>query len=241
MATIHLIMQGKGGVGKSMIASFLFQYLRAMGIDVMGVDTDPVNRTYAGYKEFNVTEIDIMSGDDIDPTKFDALIDTAMGLPEGAHLVVDNGASCFPPLCSYLKYNAALEMLAEAGHTVYLHAVITGGQALGDTLNGLKTLSVDFPHVPVVVWLNLYFGDISLNGKSFDQMKIYKDHLEQFKAVIEIPNVSRNTFCRDLEETFTARESFDTAIATRKGIMVQQRLKIFWNKLQEVISKANLI
>ena len=34
MATIHFILQGKGGVGKSMVASFLYQSLRHFGKDV---------------------------------------------------------------------------------------------------------------------------------------------------------------------------------------------------------------
>ena len=31
MATVHFIQQGKGGVGKSMIASILYQVLRLLG------------------------------------------------------------------------------------------------------------------------------------------------------------------------------------------------------------------
>ena len=35
MATVHFIQQGKGGVGKSVIASFLYQVLRHRGKDVV--------------------------------------------------------------------------------------------------------------------------------------------------------------------------------------------------------------
>lgn len=45
MATIHFIQQGKGGVGKSMIAAILYQVLRHLGKEVVAFDTDPVNAT----------------------------------------------------------------------------------------------------------------------------------------------------------------------------------------------------
>jgi cellulose biosynthesis protein BcsQ len=43
MTTAHFIMQGKGGVGKSLTASILMQYLLKQGLEVSGCDTDPVN------------------------------------------------------------------------------------------------------------------------------------------------------------------------------------------------------
>src|ERR1700730_19270604 len=46
---IHLTLQGKGGVGKSLVASVLAQYLRDKGREVRCIDTDPVNRTFAQY------------------------------------------------------------------------------------------------------------------------------------------------------------------------------------------------
>ena len=59
MATVHFIQQGKGGVGKSMIASILYQTLRLLGKQVIAFDTDPVNATLAGFKEFEVSCLDI--------------------------------------------------------------------------------------------------------------------------------------------------------------------------------------
>lgn len=50
MATIHFVLQGKGGVGKSMVAVFLYQSLKALGHEVMAFDSDPVNTTLTGFK-----------------------------------------------------------------------------------------------------------------------------------------------------------------------------------------------
>ena len=49
---IHMVLQGKGGVGKSFIAALMAQFLQDRGRDPVCIDTDPVNATFAGY--FNV-------------------------------------------------------------------------------------------------------------------------------------------------------------------------------------------
>lgn len=50
MAKIHMVLQGKGGVGKSFIASTLAQHKLAKGKKLLCIDTDPVNATFNGFK-----------------------------------------------------------------------------------------------------------------------------------------------------------------------------------------------
>src|SRR5579859_3467685 len=45
-STIHLTLQGKGGVGKSLVASILAQYFRHHGREIRCIDSDPVNQTF---------------------------------------------------------------------------------------------------------------------------------------------------------------------------------------------------
>jgi hypothetical protein len=42
-STIHLTLQGKGGVDKSLVASILAQYFRHHGREIHCIDSDPVN------------------------------------------------------------------------------------------------------------------------------------------------------------------------------------------------------
>ena len=42
--TIHLVLQGKGGIGKSVVASWLTEFLSTRGQKVCAIDADPVNR-----------------------------------------------------------------------------------------------------------------------------------------------------------------------------------------------------
>ena len=84
MATIHLILQGKGGVGKSMIAAFLYQALRHFGKEVIAYDTDPVNSTLAAFAEFHVTTLSVMKDGKIDDRSFDSLLEAIMEVPQDA-------------------------------------------------------------------------------------------------------------------------------------------------------------
>jgi CO dehydrogenase nickel-insertion accessory protein CooC1 len=75
MANIHMVLQGKGGVGKSFIAATLAQYKASKGQNPLCVDTDPINSTFHGYKALNVRRLQIMDGDEINSRNFDGLVE----------------------------------------------------------------------------------------------------------------------------------------------------------------------
>ncbi len=241
MSIIHFVLQGKGGVGKSLVASLLCQYLQKKGLSVSAVDTDPVNKTLTGYKEIDVHPIDIMNGDDIDNRRFDLLMEIIFEKPMDSHIVIDNGASSFVPLCSYLKENDALELLCDRDHQIFLHTIVTGGQAITDTVNGLNTLALSFSGTPLVVWLNSFFGNVAMRGESFEKFIVYKENIKKFKAIIQLPIRKQSTFGKDLEELFARRETFEAAINSSLPVMTRQRLKTYWRDVQDVIDTANLL
>ena len=240
MASVHFILQGKGGVGKSLVASSLLQYFLQKGTAVKGIDTDPVNATLGGYDEFDISIFNIMDGDNINARRFDEVLEIIFSASEEQQIVVDNGASSFIPLMSYLKENDAISLIQSNGHKVFLHTVITGGQAILDTLKGLKSLCINFPNTPIVPWLNLFFGDIVNDGKSFDNFKVYKEHLSQFHSVITIPNKNKLTFGKDVEDLLARKESFAAGISSSLPIMERQRLKTYWKEFYEAIDQAGL-
>lgn len=240
MATVHMIQQGKGGVGKSMIAAMLYQALKQLGKEVAAFDTDPVNATLAGFKEFPVTRLDILRQGDIDPREFDSLINTIAELPAGTHAVVDNGASSFLALNSYINENNVLGLFEEAGHSLFLHTVITGGQAIGDTVLGLRSLALGFPATPIVVWLNPYFGEIAIDGRPFEEFKVYQEFQRQFHAIVAIPQGNKATIGKDLEMVFAKRQSFATAINSCQSIVMRSRLSLYWAEVVSLIERAGI-
>ncbi|OEU68046.1 MAG: conjugal transfer protein TraL [Desulfovibrio sp. S3730MH75] len=240
MATIHMILQGKGGVGKSLIASILAQHLLEDEKEVFCVDTDPVNATFAGYKRFNVTALDIMKEDDIDPRSFDKLSEMMAELPDNSHMVIDNGAATFVPLASYLAENEVFDLLKGRGHSINLHSVITGGQALPDTLSGLNSLLNAFQDIPIYVWLNGYFGQISNEGKNFEEFKIYQNNIERFAALIKLPQKKKETFGKDLENILSSRLSFQEAIQGETPLMMKQRLHMMWREIRAELKQCGV-
>jgi len=241
MATIHFILQGKGGVGKSMIASLLYQALLKAEKQVLAFDTDPVNATLAGYKEFDVNQIEILKNGEIDPRKFDVLFEGLMTAPDGSHVIVDNGASSFVALGAYLQQNDVVPTLREEGHDIFFHTVITGGQAVVDTASGLKQLALGFPDVPIVIWLNPFFGEINHRGKPFVEFEVYNKFSNQFHALVELPDVPQATFGKDLEELFAIRQSFEAGIASSDtNCAVKSRLRRYFANVYEKIEQANI-
>ena len=240
MRTVHLILQGKGGVGKSLVASLLCQYLIEQGREILAFDTDPVNQTLTGYKDLPVQELKLMKGDDIDRRRFDQLIEAVLSASDD--VVVDNGAATFVPLSSYLKENQTVDFLEEAGMRVLIHTVFTGGQAMKETADGLVSLARHFPTVPLVVWLNRYFGEIATAGKQFEEFKVYRENQDQIAGLIYIPMKSPQTFGRDLEELFSRHQTFaQAAVDASLPVMTRQRLKIFWSEVCQAIDKTGII
>lgn len=241
MTKIHMVLQGKGGVGKSMIAATLAQYKLSKGARPLCIDTDPVNSTFEGYKALKVRRLDIMDGDEINTRNFDALVE--MIASADGEVIIDNGASSFVPLSSYLIGNQVPAMLQDMGHELMVHTVVTGGQAFKDTLMGLSQLATQFPaECTFVVWLNPYWGPIEHQGKGFEKMKAYTDNKARVSAVIQIPTLKEETYGRDFSEMLQERRTFDEALAdSALTIMTRQRLKIVKSQLFQRLDNAAVL
>lgn len=218
--TVHLILQGKGGVGKSFIASLIVQYLRDKGRTLLAVDTDPVNSTLVGYKALGAVRAEIMEGDTISLHAFDALVEKI--LAHDGDVVVDNGASSFVPLTSYIAQNDLMGVLAEHGRRVVIHVVVTGGQALLDTLGGLKWVS-EHLNAEFVVWENEYFGPVEADGKSLTEMKAYRAAEPKLVGHIVMQQRKNDMAARDVGDLATARQTFVEAIESAP-LMARSRL-----------------
>ena len=236
---IHLTLQGKGGVGKSLVASVLAQYLTEKGGDVRCIDTDPVNRTFAQYAALSAHRLNLRDEHNrIEQRAFDSLMERFL-VEENATFVVDNGASTFLPLWHYLLENSALDYLRQHGRKVYVHTVITGGQALLDTLNGFHELAQTTAERNIVVWVNEYFGRVEAEGKKFSDMTAYRENADKVRGAVIFSKRNQDTFGRDVEEMIAAKLTFQEAIAAAKlPIMAKQRLKIVQRDLFEQLDKV---
>jgi hypothetical protein len=139
-ATVHFVLQGKGGVGKSVVASWLAEFLTTHGQKVYAIDADPINRSLGQYEGLKPELLDLVNADGlVERNRFDTLVDRFA--TSDATFVVDAGATAFLPLWTYILETELIRVLREAGRTVYIHIPVSGGEMLNDTLLGFKTLA----------------------------------------------------------------------------------------------------
>ena len=245
MANIHIILQGKGGVGKSLIASLLTQYLTNKHQDskqaLTLIDTDPINKTFSRYEKLPVRSLDILENEEINQRKFDEIIEL-IAQAKG-DTVIDNGASSFIALSTYIKEMGIPDIIKSLGHDLIIHTVITGGQALNDTLVGFAQMAHHLSgNTKFVVWLNPFWGEVKAEGKAFEQMNVYKANKEAITALIQIPELKQETFGHDLSTMLNENLTFEEAINDPgKTIMTRQRLKIIQDDLFKRLDTAVVI
>ena len=58
---IHLVLNGKDGVGKSVVATWLAEFLISRGRDVHCIDADPVNRSLSQYKALGAEKLELVN------------------------------------------------------------------------------------------------------------------------------------------------------------------------------------
>jgi hypothetical protein len=222
---VNFILQGKGGVGKSFVAALLAQHYHARGGgSVVCVDTDPVNATFSGYEAFSTRRVELLDNGVVDSGRFDGLMMSIVS--EDADFIVDNGASCFIPLTKYLFESDALAVIGSTGRDVVFHSVLTGGYGLRDTIAGFDWLAEKMPvETRIVVWLNEFFGPIEVEGRGFEEMKVYLRHHDRIAALLKLPKQNEQTFGRDLKAMLDQRLTFAEARASAQfNLFSKQRI-----------------
>ena len=92
-----------GYIRKSIVASWLAEFLIGRGQPVRCIDGDPVNRSLAQMKALNVEKLDLLNDEGVVMrSRYDALINRF--LTEETVFLVDSGATAFLPFwASYPK------------------------------------------------------------------------------------------------------------------------------------------
>jgi CobQ/CobB/MinD/ParA nucleotide binding domain len=238
---LHFVLQGKGGVGKTVVALLLAQCIEERGEPVICVDTDPVDASLSSLSVMQPERMSILAGNKADTRALDLFIERL--LTEDAHFVVDNGASCFVPVSQYLIENDVAAIMDKAGRQPVVHVVVTGGPGLLDTMKGLAAIAQDFsPSVRIVVWLNEYFGPIvNANGKPFEELPAYTDNRERIFALVRLATLSEEANA-DLRNMFARCSTFAQALAhNNTDILRVQKSRLFrvkqavWSQIEIVV------
>jgi CobQ/CobB/MinD/ParA nucleotide binding domain len=239
-ATVHFSLQGKGGVGKSVVASWLAQYFRSKDLCVTCIDTDPVNATLTQFKDLNAEHLNVLKAGGINEKQFDALVEQVCSR-KGIY-IVDTGATTFVPLWHYMLEHQLFRFLVDQGRRVFVHLVVTGGQGMQDTLAGFKRVAETAPDKSIVVWLNEYFGEVERDGKRFEDLQLAQQFAAQLAGAVLIRERNRNTFGDDIKLMLQGFLTFDAAIRSEQfGLVSKQRLTIVRRDLFDQLDSLGLM
>jgi hypothetical protein len=128
MAKIHFIGGEKGGVGKSLVARLLAQYLIDHELPFIGFDTDRSHgallRFYAGYASPVIVD---------HYEALDAIMEAAVAQPQ-RRILVDLAAQTHEPLVRWMDESGVLDLAAESGVGVQYWHVMDSGRDSVDLL-----------------------------------------------------------------------------------------------------------
>ena len=128
LAHIHCIGGEKGGVGKSLTARVLAQYMIDKEIPFLGFDTDrshgALMRFYAGYASPVVMD---------SVEALDVIVEAAAEAPD-RRILVDLAAQTHDPLVKWMEDTGVVELAAEMGMPIYYWHVMDSGKDSVDLL-----------------------------------------------------------------------------------------------------------
>ena len=211
----HFILQGKGGVGKTTVSTFITQYLKDyLKQDYMAIDTDQVNASFAKFKALNVETINVMQDNIITDAGWENLTYKLINTDK-SNIIIDNGASSFVPLIAYAIENDMVDLLISEENSyagnIFIHVVIAGGEGLSHTLAGLNMICENFNQdkVQIVVWINNFLGKVETQDKKITDYPEYKNNESKILAVVRIPTYKGDLFKKDLSDMLTNHKTFE--------------------------------
>ena len=236
----HIFFQHKGGIGKSTLASYFAEFKRYRGDDAALYDADPMNQSFAAYEGLQVKEVDLMLNDEVAKLKVDAFMEEMFFIKDDrpdVEFIIDVGASSYPALSKYFKENAVFDVLKDEGVTPYIHCPMVGGDMYKHTAVGFGSLASRFPSTKIVLWNNLYFGEIAdADSIPFESTMLYQKHQHLIHAVVDTPHVDAD----DIKVKTQNSLLFNECTTNHFNRMQLRRINSYWKHLFENIDAAGI-
>lgn len=231
MNKIHLIGGEKGGVGKSVLARVVAQYLIDKNIPFLGFDTD---RSHGSLLRFYTDYASPIIVDNYE--SLDAIMEAAVENPD-KRVLVDLAAQTHEPLVRWMDDSGVLETAAELQVSFYYWHVMDSGK---DAVDLLKKLLDRFgSRLNYVIVLN------QLRGDDFD---IFNQSGERER--VEGPNGQVITLKRLHERVMTKIDAGSTSFWAAKnlsvteakglGLLERQRVKLWLRSAYEQIDTVGI-
>ncbi len=231
MATIHLVGGEKGGVGKSVVARLLAQYMIDHQIPFLGFDTDRSHgsllRYYSDYASPTVID---------DYQSLDAIIEAATEDPE-QRILVDLAAQTHHPLAKWIEESGVLALAEELDITICYWNVIDSGKDCVDLLE--KLLNQFGSRLNYIVVQNQLRDEsfnilessgvkekaLALNAKIFTLKRLHAPLMTK---------IDSNSY------SFWAAKNKDSESSNALGLLERQRVKIWLNHAYQEIGALGI-
>jgi hypothetical protein len=229
MARIHFIGGEKGGVGKSLIARILAQYLIDHERPFLGFDTDKSHgalmRFYAGYASPIVVD---------KYESLDAIVEAAATDPERS-ILVDLAAQTQDALTQWMDDSGLLELSSELGLALTYWHVMDSGR---DSVDLLKKLLDRFGSR-----LNYVLVQNHIRGDNFDMLDASgekKRALELHARIIDIKRLHEASMIKIDSHSSSFWSATQSADAHALGILERQRVKMWMKNAYSEIDSLHL-
>lgn len=229
MSAIHFIGGEKGGVGKSVVARVLAQYMIDHEIPFIGFDTDRSHgsllRFYADYASSTLID---------DYQSLDTLIEAALANPE-QRVLVDLAAQTHYPLAKWIAESGVLELAEELGIALYYWNVMDSGKDCVDLLD--KLLDQFGSRLNYILVQNQLRDD---NFTILESSGIKDRALALNAGVITLKRLHAPVMTKidGNSSSFWAATNKDTENLNALGLLERQRVKIWlshaYNQIQAV-------
>jgi hypothetical protein len=230
MAKIHLIGGEKGGVGKSMVARLVAQYLIDHSIPFLGFDSDRSHgallRFYAGYA--SPVLVDRYES-------LDAIVEAATEQPE-RRILVDLAAQTQQSLTTWMDDSQLLGLAPELGLQIRYWHVMDNGK---DSVDLLKQLLDRYEQrLSYVIVQNQLRGDDFPILRQSGQLERAQGWGAQVVSVRRLQDATVTKIDANSSSFWAAAQSDDKS-GTRLGLLERQRLRSWLKNAYEEIARVD--
>jgi len=228
---LHMTLAPKGGIGKSLIAALIAQWLADTGQNPIAFDNDPATATLMAYKGFSppVRQLDLLRDGLVNQHAYDEMF-MAMA-NEGGSFVVDNGASNFLEILNYIELSGLMEVMLDIGVQPYIHVPIVGGDDMALTMAGFEQIVARVStSAKIVVWLNRHKADMVIEGVPWEKTALYQRYKGRIEAELQLDRRDKmavDAIANMLTDRLTFKEVAESEDAKRYNLIDKSRLRRF--------------
>lgn len=231
MSSIHLIGGEKGGVGKSVVARVVAQYLIDQQIPFLGFDTDRSHGSLLRFYTDYASPVVIDSYESLD-----TIMETASENPN-KRILVDLAAQTHEPLVKWMDESGVLEMAGELGVSLHYWHVMDSGKDSTDLLK--KLLDRFGSRLNYILVLNQLRGD---NFDILEKSGAKQQALDLNARIISLKRLHEPVITKiDAGSTsfWAARHKTDSDVKGL-GLLERQRVKVWLRHAYEQLETVGM-